>query len=62
MDELTKRRRNARAVEIASEVDPQAGGFFRRCLERAAMLGMEYANPRGDENAPTAAESLGNQP
>lgn len=29
------------AAQIAQEIDPKAGGFFRRCLERAAILGME---------------------
>lgn len=41
-NELDLRRWNARAVEIASEVDPECGGFFRRCLQQAALLGMEY--------------------
>lgn len=41
-NELAKKQRNARAVEIATEVDPQCGGYFRSCLQRAALLGMEY--------------------
>lgn len=31
----------ARAKRIANEVDPAAGGFFLRCLEKAALKGME---------------------
>lgn len=61
MDEITQRRREARAREIAQEVDPQAGGFFRKCLERAALLGMDYASPAGDEGQPTMARTLGGQ-
>lgn len=59
MDDLTKQRREARARQIATEVDPQAGGFFRRGLERAALLGMEFTNPAADETAPTPAKTLG---
>lgn len=39
---IGERRRIARAEQIAHEVDPNAGGFFRKCLERAALLGMEF--------------------
>lgn len=59
MDELTKHRRATRAKEIAREVDMQAGGYFRGCLERAALLGMEFTNPAADENTPTVAKTLG---
>lgn len=32
-----------KAAEIASLIDPNAGGFFKRNLERAALSGMEWA-------------------
>lgn len=43
MYESIKKRRERRAREIALEIDPMAGGFFRSCMERAALLGMEYS-------------------
>lgn len=36
-----------RAERIAQEIDPAAGGFFRRCLERAAIKGMESETSDG---------------
>jgi hypothetical protein len=44
IDEITKRRREQRAAEIAQQIDPQAGGYFKRMLERAALAGMEEAD------------------
>ena len=40
--DLAQRRREARARDIAQEIDPQAGGFFRACLVEAALKGMEF--------------------
>ncbi len=40
MNEIEKAQHLASARKIAAEVDPQAGGFFRRSLERAALLGI----------------------
>jgi hypothetical protein len=39
---LGQARREAKAREIAEQIDAEAGGYFRRCLERAALLGMEF--------------------
>lgn len=58
MDDITRRRREERAKQIAQEIDPKAGGFFRKSMERAALLGMDYVNPQGDELAPTLAKTL----
>ena len=43
ISELEHRRRQAKAEEIAREVDPKAGGFAKRCMEEAALKGMAYS-------------------
>lgn len=42
--DITKKLREKRAREIAREIDPVAGDFFRRCMEQAALLGMAFAD------------------
>ena len=48
MDEITLRRRMAKATEIAKDIDPAAGGFFRGNLERAVLAGMDAADAEID--------------
>jgi hypothetical protein len=50
------KRWEARAAAIIQEIDPQAGGFFRRCLERAALKGMEFAADESTADASTKTE------
>lgn len=42
LDDIDKARREAAARDIAQQLDPQAGGFFRQCLVDAALKGMEF--------------------
>jgi len=49
MDDIAKKLREKRAREIAQEIDPAAGGFFRACMERAALLGMEHVDAANRE-------------
>ena len=46
ISELERRRRQAKAEEIAREVDPKAGGFAKRCMEEAALKGMAFVQER----------------
>jgi|GEM_PF-2630678 hypothetical protein len=40
--DIDKARREAAAREIAQQVDPLAGGFFRMGLVDAALAGMKF--------------------
>jgi hypothetical protein len=44
VSDFVRRRREAKARDIAQEVDPLAGGFFRQQLVRAALAGMEFGS------------------
>lgn len=50
MTDFEKKRREKRARQIAQEIDPQSGGFFRNCMTRAALLGMEFVSPLDGES------------
>jgi hypothetical protein len=39
---IEQRHRAVAAMRIAEMVDPLAGGWFKLCLQRAALLGMEW--------------------
>jgi hypothetical protein len=49
-------RIKAKCLSIASEIDPKAGDFFRRCMARAALLGMQWAQ---DETNKALANTVG---
>ena len=38
-----------RAKAIAQEIDPKAGDFFRRSMERAARMGMRFIEEENKE-------------
>ena len=42
MTELERKRDTEKAKQIALELDPKAGAFFRQLLISAALAGMAY--------------------
>jgi hypothetical protein len=55
----TKALTRQEAEAIAKEIDPQAGGFFRNMLIRAALMGAQKQAAKLAEPAPAPQETQG---
>lgn len=58
-DYLADREREFEAMimQIIEKIDPQAGGFFRRRMERATREGMEFGIDATEKALKTAQDS-----
>lgn len=48
---LSLEQKKAEAAKIASNLDPQAGGFSRTMLIKAAIAGMDFAEAQANAKA-----------
>jgi hypothetical protein len=53
IDDITKRKREMRAREIAQDVDPQAGGFFPAALNARRLPAWNTWRPINSKKRPS---------